>query len=183
MPGLTRIHCSWIKNKPSIQRVIYSSLWTEEANKTLVRFLFYFIWGHWLRGSPLRESAYPDRELRAAPPTPRSTKAATPAPISGMIFVNWFLLVIPSPGTVKKMVESILYKPVSVTWLPFFGRLTVRCDVSSTWLDLLRAMHYSLVIPRPSKYLYEVSKVRTIFKSILTLMGAFFFFLKDQAGK
>lgn len=130
-----------------------------------------------MRGGPLKESAYPDRELRAAPPTPRSTKAATPAPISGMIFVNWFLLVIPSPGTVKKkMVESILYKSVSVTWLPFFGRLTVQCDVSSTWLEIQRARHYSLVIPRPSKYLYEVSKVRTIFKSILTLMRVCFFF-------
>lgn len=168
MPGLTRIHCSWIKNKPSIQRVIYSSLWTEEANKTLVRFLFYFIWGHWLRGSPLRESAYPDRELRAAPPTPRSTRAATPAPISGMIFVNWFLLVIPSPGTVKKW-WKVFYTSQCVSRDYHF--MADWLDVSSTWLDLLRARHYSLVIPRPYKYFYEVSKVRTIFKSILTLMG------------
>lgn len=142
----------------------------------MVCFLFYFIWGYWLRGLLLRELVYLDRELRVVLLIFRSIRVVILVLISGMIFVNWFFFVILLLGIVKKMVESILYKLVSVMWLLFFGWLIVWCDVSSIWLDLLCVRYYFLVILRFFKYLYEVSKVWIIFKLILIFMGVFFFF-------
>lgn len=144
----------------------------------MVCFLFYFIWGYWLRGLLLRELVYLDRELRVVLLIFRSIRVVILVLISGMIFVNWFFFVILLLGIVKKMVESILYKLVSVMWLLFFGWLIVWCDVSSIWLDLLCVRYYFLVILRFFKYLYEVSKVWIIFKLILIFMGVFLFFFK-----